>query len=374
MVSKANIDFLDFFKKIPDHRINRKKLYSVEEILLLAFCGMIAGCDSWNDLELFGKTQVAYLRKFLPYQNGIPSDDTLRRFFRVLDPATFEQYFMDWVDSFQLDLKQKVVAIDGKTSRRSFSGNERPMHLISAFVSELGITLGQCKTEQKSNEITAIPQLLEMLDLEGAIITLDSMGCQKKIVNQIQKGKADYVIGLKGNQPNLNNDVRLFFDKKPQKTVFKSHQTIDKGHGRLETRTCTVCHDIKWLRQRHPSWTGLNSLIEIESQREIKGVITVEKRYYISSLISEASQCLQAVRHHWHVENQLHWVLDVVFSDDQSRIRKGNAPQNIAIIKKTVLNLLRIIKKTMPRVSFKAMRKLAGWDQSFLDKVLMARF
>ena len=149
MVSEANIDFLDFFKKIPDHRINRKKLYSVEDILLLAFSGMIVGCDSWNDLELFGKTQVAYLRKFLPYQNGIPSDDTLRRFFRVLDPATFEQYFMDWVDSFQLDLKQKVVAIDGKTSRRSFSGNERPLHLISAFVSELGITLGQCKTGKK---------------------------------------------------------------------------------------------------------------------------------------------------------------------------------------------------------------------------------
>lgn len=371
---KDNIGFIDFFKRVPDHRIDRKKLHSVEEILLLTFCGMIAGCDSWNDLELFGKTKLDYLRSYSPYTYGIPSDDTLRRFFRTLDPTTFEQCFIEWVRSFQLDISNKVVAIDGKTSRRSFDGNSRPMHLISAFVSELGITLGQLKTADKSNEITAIPDLLAMLDLSGAIVTLDSMGCQTKIVERIIEKEADYVIGLKGNQGTLNDDVRFLFKNKPHAIKFHLDVSVDKGHGRLETRHCTVTEDIQWLRERHPNWKKLTSVIEIQSQRDIKGEISTEKRYYISSLPAQPERISQAVREHWGVENQLHWVLDIVFADDQSRIRKGNAPRNIAIVKKTVLNLLRIIKQTKPRVSLKAMRKLAGWDHNFLDSVLMAQF
>lgn len=368
------VGFIDFFKRIPDHRIDRKKLHSVEEILLLTFCGMIAGCDSWNDLELFGKIKLDYLRRYLPYTNGVPSDDTLRRFFRALDPETFEQCFIEWVRSFQLNVIDKVVAIDGKTARRSFDGGNRPMHLISAFVSEVGITLGQLKTADKSNEITAIPELLALLDLSGAIVTLDSMGCQTKIVERIVEKEADYVIGLKGNQGTLNDDVRLLFENTPTAVKFQLDTSVDKGHGRLETRGCRVTEDIQWLRERHPKWKKLNSVIEIQSQREIKGELTTEKRYYISSLPAQAKKISQAVREHWGVENQLHWVLDVVFADDQSRIRKGNAPRNIAIVKKTVLNLLRIIKKTKPRVSLKAMRKLAGWDHDFLDSVLMAQF
>ena len=372
-MAEDKVGFIDFFKRIPDHRIDRKKLHSVEEILLLTFCGMIAGCDSWNDLELFGKTKLDYLRRYLPYVHGVPSDDTLRRFFRALDPEIFEQCFIEWVRSFQLDVANKVVAIDGKTSRRSFDGDNRPMHLISAFVSELGITLGQLKTADKSNEITAIPELLSLLDLSGAIVTLDSMGCQTKIVERIVEKEADYVIGLKGNQGTLNDDVRLFFENKPRATKFQLDTTVDKGHGRLETRECTVTEDIQWLRDCHPHWKELNSIIEIQSQREIKGEISIEKRYYISSLSAQPEKIAQAVRDHWGIENQLHWVLDIVFADDQSRIRKGNAPRNIAIVKKTVLNLLQIIKKTKPRVSLKAMRKLAGWDHNFLDSVLMAQ-
>lgn len=368
------VGFIDFFREIPDHRINRKKLHQVEEILLLTFCGMIAGCDSWEDLELFGKTKLDYLMQYLPYKNGSPSDDTLRRFFRVLDPEVFESCFIKWVKSFQLDLANKIVAVDGKTSRRSFDGENRALHLVSAFVSELGITLGQLKTADKSNEITAIPELLEMLDIKAAVVTIDAMGCQTKIVEKIIEKNANYVIGLKGNQGQLNDDVRLCFESKPKKMVFLSEKEFDKGHGRLEMRQCTVSEDIQWLRDRHPHWKGLNSLIEIESHREIKGQLAEEKRYYISSLPANTQMLSKAIRQHWGVENKLHWVLDICFNDDQSRIRKGNAPRNIAIIKKTVMNLLQMIKKTSPRISLKRMRKLAGWDHGFMDNVLMAHF
>jgi len=366
--------FLDFFSQIPDHRIDRRKLHSVAEILLVTFCGMIAGCDGWDDLELFGKTKLDYLRRYLPFENGPPSDDTLRRFFRALDPTVFEDCFIKWVRSFQMDLAKKIVAVDGKTSRRSFDGENRPMHLVSAFVSELGIALGQVKTADKSNEITAIPELLDMLDLAGATVTIDAMGCQTKIVEKIIDKGANYVIGLKGNQGQLNDDVRLLFEDKPASMRFETEEEIDKGHGRFEVRKCTVTEDIGWLRDRHPHWKQLSSVIEIESQREIKGEVSMEKRYYISGLPAETGNLLNATRQHWGVENKLHWILDSCFADDQSRIRKGNAPQNIAIIKKTVLNLLRIVKKDKPRVSLKRMRKLAGWDHDFLDTVLTAKF
>ena len=366
--------FVDFFKKIPDHRVERRKLHTVEEILLVTFCGVIAGCDSWDDLELFGKTKLEYLRQYLPFKNGPPSDETLRRFFRLLDPKKFEACFIEWVKSFQLSLEQKVVAIDGKTSRRSFDGAGRAMHMISAFASEVGIVLGQLKVDGKTNEITAIPQLLDLLDLSKATVTIDSMGCQTKIAEKIIKQEANYVFGLKGNQSTLHEDVKLLFEGKAAGINFLSDQVVEKGHGRIETRKCTVTQDIDWLRKSHSKWKGLQSVIEIESTREIKGQVSVEKRYYISSHAADPLVIGNAIRQHWGVENKLHWVLDISFGDDQSRIRKGNAPQNMAIIKKTALNLLQIIKRKRPRVSLKCMRKLAGWDNDFLDSVLTAKF
>ena len=368
------IGFIDFFKDVPDHRMERGKLHTVEEILLVTFCGVIAGCDSWNDLELFAKTKLDYLKKYVAFPNGAPSDDTLRRFFRTLNPEIFEACFMKWVRSFQLNLANKIVAVDGKTSRRSFDGENKPMHLVSAFVSELGIRLGPLKTADKSNEITAIPERLELLDITGSVITIDAMGCQTKIVEKVIAKKADYLIGLKGNQSNLNKDVRLFFEEQPRAAAFKTETESNKGHGRIEERRCRMSDEIAWLRKRHPQWTSLNSVIEIKSQRETKGKVTTETRYYISSLKTDATQLAHVVRQHWGIENKLHWVLDIAFNDDQSRIRKGNAPRNIAIIKKTALNLLRAIKQVKSRVSLKAMRKLAGWDHGFLDSVLMAQF
>ena len=368
------LGFIDFFSKVPDHRIERRKLHRVEEILLLTFCALVAGCDGWDDIELFGETKLDFLRRYLPYKEGVPSDDTLRRFFRVLDAELFEACFVEWVKSFQLNLESKVVAIDGKTSRRSFDGEIRPMHMVSAFVSELGIVLGQLKVDDKSNEITAIPKLLELMDLAGSIVTIDAMGCQTKIAEKIIDRKADYVLGLKGNQGQLQEEVVLLFKNKPSQVKFAHEEECDKGHGRLETRRCTVIEEIEWLKERHPDWKGLRSVIEIESIRDIKGVISTEKRYYISSLAAEPSSCLRAVRQHWGIENKLHWVLDISFGDDQSRIRKGNAPRNVAIIKKTVLNLLQIVKKDMKRISLKRMRKLAGWSDHFLNTVLAAHF
>ena len=368
------LGFIDFFKEIPDHRGNRHKLHSVEEIMLIAFCGTIAGCDSWNDLELFGKTKLDYLQKYFPYKNGVPSDDTLRRFFRALNPEAFESCFIKWVRSFQMELSDKVVAIDGKTSRRSFDVDNKPMHLVSAFASEFGITLGQLKTAEKSNEITAIPELIELLDITGSIVTIDAMGCQAKIVEKIVSKGADYLIGLKGNQGTLSEDVRIYFEEKTRKANFFTVSEGDKGHGRIETRVCTVTEDIEWLRELHPKWENLKSIIEIKSEREIKSNMAAEARYYIGSLRANPDKILNAIRQHWGVENKLHWVLDMSFNDDQCRIRKGNAPRNIAIIKKTVLNLLQILKKDRPRISLKAMRKLAGWDYNFMDNVLTAKF
>lgn len=368
------LGFIDFFKEVPDHRGNRHKLHRVEEILLLTFCGMIAGCDSWNDLEHFGSIKLSYLRKYFPYKNGVPSDDTLRRFFRALNPEVFESCFIKWVRSLQIELSDKVVAIDGKTSRRSFDGDNKPMHLVNAFASEFGIVLGQLKTAEKSNEITAIPELIELLDIIGSIVTIDAIGCQAKIVEKIIDKGADYLIGLKGNQGTLSKDVSIHFERKPCEADFFKVTAKDKGHGRIETRTCTVTENIKWLKELHPKWKKLNSIIEIKSEREIKSNISTETRYYISSLQAKPDKILNAIRQHWGVENKLHWVLDMSFNDDQCRIRKGNAPRNIAIIKKTVLNLLQIIKKDKPRVSLKAMRKIAGWDNSFMDNVLMTKF
>jgi predicted transposase YbfD/YdcC len=376
-MKKEENGFIDFLKGIPDHRIERRKLYPVEEILLIVFCGMVCGCDSWDDFETFGKAKLEYLKKYFPYKNGTPSDDTFRRFFRVLDPQVFEECFTNWVRSFQIDLKDKIIAIDGKTCRCSFDGeNGRPLHLISAFVSEIGISLGQLKTEEKSNEITAIPQLLEVLDIKDSTITLDAMGCQIQIVKKIIEKEAEYVIALKGNQGTLHEDVRTVFEKEPNGCTFSEHHEDNKGHGRKEYRKCTVGSKIDWLKKRHQEWTRLESIIKIESRREVKGKIETESRYYISSLRSSPKALLHAVRKHWEIENKLHWILDVVFNDDQSRIRKGNAPRNIAIVKKTVLNLLQITKKEkdLKRMSLKLMRKMSGWDHDFLDHIIMTRF
>ena len=358
--------FLDHFEDFPDHRIDRKKLYTVQEILIVALCGIICGCEGWEDLEDYGKTKLDFLKKFATFENGAPSDDTLRRFLRTLDPKEFKKRFIAWTKSLD-SIFGKVIAIDGKTARRSFdrSSNIKPLHMVSAFVSEARIVLGQQKTNEKSNAITAIPELLEWLDVRGAIITIDVMGYQKAIAQKVIDKGGDYIFGLKRNQGNLNNDVRVFFEKE---YGLKSFQTKDFDHGSIETRTCYVSDNIDWLIKRNSGWKGLKTIIMIESHREEKGRKSLERRFYISSCQADPEKMLHTIRLHWGIENTLHWILDMSFGEDQSRIRKGNAPENMAMIRHAALNMLQKAKQS--RQSIKRLRKLAGWEDSVLERIL----
>jgi predicted transposase YbfD/YdcC len=367
-MSDAEISFLDFFQDLEDPRIDRKKLYSMEEILLTTLCAVIAGAEGWQDVEAFGLAKECFLKKYLPFENGIPSDDTFRRFFRAIDPKNFQNKFIAWVESLGI-IDKNIIAIDGKTSRRSFDNDKKPLHLISAFASEARIVLAQKKVDTKTNEITEIPQLLSWLDLRKSIVTIDAMGCQKEIANQIIEQGGDYVLALKGNQGQLSEDVRTYFEDKDivkNKTV-KSFQTIEKGHGRIETRRCLITEDIYWL-ESFKNWKGLQSIVMVESTREEKDTKTIETRYYISSLKADPEKMLRTIRSHWGIENGLHWILDMSFGEDQSRIRKGNAPENMAVMRHCALNMLQKYKGK--RQSIKGLRKLAGWKDEVLEGIL----
>ena len=361
--------FLDFFEDLDDPRIERKKLYPINEILLLTLAAVICGSEGWLDIEAFGRGKLDYLKQFLPYANGTPSDDTLRRFFRRIDPKAFQERFAKWAESLSA-LNKKLISIDGKVSRHTFDGDQNPLHRVSAFASECRLVLAQAKVSDKSNEITAIPELLALLDLSGSIVTIDAMGCQRAIAQQIQEAKADYVLSLKGNQGILHDDVKLLFQdshilgNRDKESLFVD---VDSDHGRIETRQCKVLKIPPELAKTH-DWPGLKTVVEINSIREFKNKVEHEKRYYISSLEVEAKDMLHAIRSHWAIENSLHYILDIAFRDDESRIRKGNAPMNIGIIKQAALNMLR--KNQRKRESIKGLRKVAGWNSDRLSQII----
>ena len=361
--------FQDFSNKLGDHRHGSHTLHSVTEILFLTLCAIICGCEGWRDIERYGKAKVEFLRKFFPYKNGIPSDDTVRRFFRSLTPSSFQKYFVSWVAEMGEAIGHHI-ALDGKVSRRSFDNEGDPLHMVSAFASESRLVLGQEKVADKSNEIKAIPVLLDMIDIEGATITIDAMGCQRDIAKNILDKKANYVLSLKGNQGNLHKDVELTFQDKELVKALKAstHMVVDKNkHGRQEERTYTTIALNDELKE-YFGWPHIETITQVLSQRKIKGKSTQEKRYYISSLAETAKVIGQFIRAHWSVENTLHWILDISFRDDESRIRKGNAPQNAAIIKHMTLNMLQ--KAKGKRDSIKQMRKAAGWDEALLLEIL----
>lgn len=361
--------FEDFSSNLGDPRMERNKLHALEEILFLVLCAMISGSEGWRDIERYGKIKLDFLRSFFPYAHGIPSDDTIRRFFRDVHPKNFQICFSQWAQTLDLGERQHL-AIDGKVSRHSFDGDTPPLHLVSAFATDCRLVLAQEKVKNKSNEITAIPKLLELLDIENGIITIDAMGCQKDIAHKIRDGGGDYIFSLKGNQGTLHEDVKLLFENKVllERLKIDREQTIDGSeHGRTETRTYQMM-DMPQVLKSHHNWRDLNTLIEVTSQRDIKGVKTEEKRYFISSLAKNAPEIPKAIRGHWAIENSLHWILDVTFRDDDSRIRKGNAPQNIAIIRHFALNLLQ--KTKGKRDSIKQLRKAAGWSNEQLIAIL----
>ena len=370
---KELASFFDTFEQLDDPRVDRTKYYSVAEILLVTVCGVAAGCDGWEDIELFAKQRLDFLRQYQPFTYGIPSDDTLRRFFRAVDPAQFQRLFAQWMaQSLESEASDRTIAIDGKTLRGSADEVKRALHLVSAYASEERLVLAQQAVDEKSNEITAIPQLLEALDLRGSTVTIDAMGCQHAIADQIVAADGHYVLGLKGNQGTLHDDVVTWFDEPPAETVLDTFEQCDKGHGRVEVRRIAVCRDVAWLHQRHLKWRSIGSIVCVESERHVGNGHSTERRYYLSSHGDDvsASSLLHAIRSHWGVENGLHWVLDMSFGEDQSRIRKGNAPGNVAVIRHTVLNAINTMKPK--RTSIKQMRKLAGWNNEVLAEILGA--
>lgn len=343
------------------------------DIITIALCAVICGCDGWSQIELFGQTKEEWFKTFLELPHGTPSDDTFARVFAAIDPIEFQEAFVGWVQVIQTLTKGEIIAIDGKTLRRSHNRKygKKPIHMVSAWASENRMVLGQVKTDEKSNEITAIPQLLKILDLKGCIVTIDAMGCQKNIARQIIEQEADYILALKGNQGLLHEDIQLFFEDAAQSDFkdidFTYLETIDGDHGRIETRRYRCTSEIDWLSEKD-SWAGLRTVIMVERERDVNDEISIETSYYISSLGNEPEKLADAVRRHWGIENSLHWVLDIAFREDESRIRKDNAPENMAVLRHMALNMLK--KEDSKRISIKSKRLKAGWDNAFLAKII----
>ena len=378
MIEQAAEKFQKHFGQLEDPRIERKKLYSLQEILLVILCGSVCGAESWRDFVMFGEEKLDFLRQYFAYSAGIPCKNTFARVLGALDPQQFRTCFVAWAASLKR-LSAEIIAIDGKTLCNSADAQAKmgAIHMVSAFATESRLVLAQQKVAEKSNEITAIPVVLDMLDIKGHTVTIDAMGCQRNIAEKIQDKGADYVLALKGNQGTLNEDVRLFFQTNAahagSSTIFDTHTESDAGHGRVEQRRCIVSEQLDWLTQK-PQWKGLKSIAMIEETRDVNGKISIDRRFFISSLPANAQYIAAAVRAHWAIENTLHWTLDVVCNEDQSRVRKDHAPQNMAIVRHVVLNMLNNAKKHFKGIGVKAMRKKAGWGNENLRLILEKNF
>lgn len=370
LVSRSLFDSLG---EVPDPRRERTKLHQLVDILVIAVCATICGSETWEEIAAFGEAKESWFRKFLALPNGIPSHDTFRRVFLLIKPKQFQEAFLVWMRSVAQVINGEVVAIDGKAARgaRTADGKEG-LRMVSAWACEQRLVLGQLKTAEKSNEITAIPALLELLELRGCIVTIDAMGCQTAVAAQIIARKADYVLSLKGNQGRLHEEVAEYFAW-AERINFKDLAsdycaTLEKDHGRIEERRCWVTEDTDWFAEK-AAWAGLRSFIMVEAEREVLGhAPTVERRYFISSLAADAKQALRAVRCHWQVENSLHWVLDVALREDGCRTRTGHAPENLATLRHIAVNLLK--QERSCKLGVKSKRLKAGWDESYMLKVL----
>jgi predicted transposase YbfD/YdcC len=363
--------FLSHFRDLPDPRQRGKVTYPLEEVLLLCLLAVLAGAETIVDIARFGDKKIGLLRRFRPFRDGTPAHDHLGDILATLDAEQFQRCFVSWVASMT-GVPTGVIAIDGKTVRRSHQKGKAPIHMVSAFAARQRLVLGQVKVAEKSNEIVAIPKLLEMMAIEGAIVTIDAIGCQRDIAQKIIDKKADYVLALKGNQGSLREDVELFVAEQKatgfKDTKISRDKTVDGDHGRIETRTVTVIHDVDWLQERH-KWPGLKAVVIVESIREIGDKIERETRFYITSLVLLASLLGPIVRSHWAVENSLHWVMDMIFRDDECRIRTDHAPANFTTLKHMAHNLIR---KAPGKDSLRLKRKVAAWDDDFLASLIAA--
>lgn len=373
MSQVADASILTHFSSLPDPRDNRGKEHLLQDILVIAICAVISGAEGWEDIAEYGRAKKSWLNTFLALPHGIPSADTLARIFARLDPEQFQNCFMSWVKTIGTRLEAEIINLDGKTLRHSDdkSTQKKAIHLVSAWASHSRLVLAQTKVEEKSNEITAIPELLQLLELSGCIVTIDAMGCQKTIAAAIVEQKADYILALKGNQGKLYEDVQWLFEQ-AKAVNFASvdhdfYQSINKGHGRVEIRRYWTLSELDYLEQ-FERWQGLKTIVMVQSERQIEGQISLETRYLIGSLPLDAVRIAQAVRSHWAIENSLHWVLDVSFNEDNSRIRKDHAPENLARLRHLALNLLSRDSSTKRGIA--ARRKKAAWDDSYLIKIL----
>jgi predicted transposase YbfD/YdcC len=364
------------FRKVTDPRVDRTKRHKLIDIILLVICGVICGADSWVDIEMFGKAKKEWLKTFLELPNGIPSHDTFGRVFAAINPEEFEKSFMEWVEAIHELTQGQVIALDGKQLRGSqdSAAGKNAIYIVSAWASENQLVLGQQKVDAKSNEITAIPKLLKMLEISGCIVTIDAIGTQTKIAKMITDCHGDYLLAVKENQGYLFEDIHDLFEE-DRAYAFKDApygyaKTVNKDHGRIETRQCWAISDPEYLAtiRDFERWQGLKSLVMIESERIIGEKTEKQTSYFITSLENDAEKILRARRNHWGIENSLHWELDIAFNEDHCRVRKDNAPQNFSIIRHLALNLLK--QESSLKVGIKAKRLRCGWDTEYFLKVL----
>lgn len=380
METDPNRSIARHFANLKDPRMDRTKRHSLLDILVIAICAVICGADNWEEVQLFGEAKQNWFKTFLELPNGIPSHDTFWRVFARLDPQQFQESFVKWIVSVAEVTRGQVIAIDGKSLRRSHDRalGRGAIDMVSAWAAENQLVLGQVKVDEKSNEITAIPELLRVLEVSGCMITIDAMGCQKEIAQTIVEQEADYVLALKENQGHLYEDVVQLFDDLEESDfkayAFSQGQTVNKNHGRIETRTCWVIDDANTLMHLRDAleWEGLRAVVKVQARRQVGEEESQRDRYFISSLKRDARELLAVIRSHWSIENELHWVLDIAFREDECRIRKDHGPENFAVLRHIALNLVKH-EKTQ-KASIKGKRLKAGWDEAYLLKILSGLF
>ena len=378
MDHQPTASLIQHFADLPDPRTGNAKAHLFLEILIIAILAVICGADGWSEVELFGKTKQKWLKTFLQLPKGIPSHDTFGRVFARIQPDEFQKRFREWVHAVEELTAGQVIAVDGKQLRRSYDrgAGKAAVYMVSAWATQNQLVLGQTKVADKSNELSAIPELLRLLDLSGCIVTMDAAGTHSQITETIRAGGGDYLLVVKDNQPHLLEDLQSLFAEDRAREMkyaqFQYAQTVQTGHGRVERRECWATDRadlLDWIRNRQP-WKDLNSVVRIVSQRQIGETLQVQTQYFISSLPADAHAILKARRSHWKIENQLHWELDIAFREDDSRVRSDHAAENLAVLRHIALNLLQNEKTA--KGGMRAKRLQAGWDNAYLLRILQS--